>query len=467
MKKKKSFELDMTTGSILGKMLRFAFPLMASSILQLLFNAADVIVVGNYCGEDALAAVGSNGPLINLLTNLFIGLSVGSNVAVARFFGAGDHMSVKKTVQTSMLLSILCGIALIIFGEIFAKDFLVLMKVDTDVIDLSTRYLRMYFIGIPGMLIYNFGSAVLRAIGDTKRPLYFLLLGGLINIAFNLVFVLVFNMGVMGVGIASAISQWISAICVMILLVREKGCYGCKLKELRIYKKFLGIILRVGLPAGLQGTIFSLSNVIIQSSINSFGKSVMAGSSAAANIEAFAYVSMNAFHHATLNFTGQNYGAGKYKRLTRITITGLLCVTVTGLVLGNLIYFLGDKLLLIYARDPLPQTIAAGMTRLKYICIPYALCGIMDVMVGAIRGIGYSIMPMIVSLVGVCGVRLVWINTMFDIPQYHTQDTIYISYAISWGATFLVHVICYIFARKKLKKKIALSSGASETSLTS
>lgn len=436
------------------KMLKFAVPLMLSSILQLLFNAADVVVVGKFAGDDALAAVGCTGSLINLLINLFMGLSVGANVMVARHFGAKRESELKKSVHTSMLISVLGGLLLTGVGVLFTEGILELMETPAEVLPLAALYLRIYFMGMVPNMIYNFGSAILRAIGDTKRPMYFLTLAGIVNVCLNLIFVIAFSWGVAGVAVATVISQTISAVLVVICLLRESGAIRLSLKELKIDKKELLAILRIGIPAGLQGCIFSLSNVVIQKSVNGFGKITVSGNSAASNLEGFVYVSMNAFHQATLSFMSQNYGAGRYDRLKKITVAGILCVTATGLTLGNLEYFFGRTLLNIYTSSE--NVIDAGVVRLSIICTTYFLCGMMDVMVGALRGLGYSFVPMIVSLCGVCGIRLVWLFTVFEMEEYHLVETVYVSYPISWLATFLIHLGSYIFISRKMKKMTGL-----------
>lgn len=436
------------------KMLKFAVPLMLSSILQLLFNAADVVVVGKFAGDDALAAVGCTGSLINLLINLFMGLSVGANVMVARHYGAKRESELKKSVHTSMLLSVLGGLLLTGVGVLFTEGILELMETPAEVLPLAALYLRIYFMGMVPNMIYNFGSAILRAIGDTKRPMYFLTLAGIVNVCLNLIFVIAFSWGVAGVAVATVISQTISAVLVVICMLKESGAIRLSLKELKIDKKELLAILRIGIPAGLQGCIFSLSNVVIQKSVNGFGKVTVSGNSAASNLEGFVYVSMNAFHQATLSFMSQNYGAGRYDRLKKIVVAGILCVTATGLTLGNLEYFFGRTLLNIYTSSE--NVIDAGVVRLSIICTTYFLCGMMDVMVGALRGLGYSFVPMIVSLCGVCGIRLVWLFTVFEMEEYHLVETVYVSYPISWLATFLIHLGSYIVISRKMKKMTGL-----------
>lgn len=448
----KKYEIDMCSGSVFSKMLFFALPLMCSSILQLLFNAADIVVVGRFAGDNALAAVGSNMALINLLTNLFVGLSVGSNVLTAQYYGAKKDRDLKETVHTSMLLSIYSGVLLTVIGLAGARGLLELMQAPPEVLELAVLYLRIYFLGMTSMMVYNFGSAILRAVGDTKRPLYYLLSAGIVNVVLNLFFVIACHMGVAGVGIATVISQTISALLVVRCLVREQGGIHLEIKELSISKEKLAKIMQIGLPAGFQGTVFSLSNVVIQSAVNSFGNIAVAGNSAAANIEGFVYMAMNAFYQATISFTSQNYGAKEYKRIYKILFAGELFVIITGTVLGNLAVFFGETLLGIYS--PSAEVIAAGMMRVRIICSVYALCGVMDVLVGALRGIGYSIIPMIVSLVGACGLRLLWIATVFQIPEYHSLTTIYISYPITWTITLTVHAVTFALAARKVLERV-------------
>lgn len=441
----------MCNGSILKKMLLFAFPLMCSSMLQLLFNAADIVVVGRFAGDNSLAAVGSTSSLINLLTNLFVGLSIGANVLVAQYYGAKKEKDLNETVHTSMLISVFSGIILTVIGIVATRQILTWMSAPPEVLGLAVLYLRVYFLGMTSMMIYNFGSAILRAVGDTKRPLYYLFFSGIVNVILNLIFVVCFHWGVAGVAAATAISQTISAFLVVRCLIAEQGGIHLELKELRIVKDKLFRIMQIGLPAGFQGTVFSLSNVVIQSAINSFGAVVVAGNSAASTIEGFIYMGMNAFYQATISFTSQNYGAKQYKRIHKILLVGELYAIMVGVIFGNLAVFFGDRLLGIYTKSQ--EAIEAGMLRLCIVCAPYALCGMMDVLVGALRGIGYSIMPMVVSLVGACGLRLLWIATVFQMPEYHTQQTIYMSYPITWTITMLVHAICFGLAYKKIMKK--------------
>ena len=456
--KTKQYEMDMCSGPILRKMLMFALPLMLSSILQLLFNAADIVVVGKFAGDNSLAAGGSNTALINLLTNLFIGLSIGANVVAARHYGAKAWDDLRRTVHTAMLLSMLSGALLLVLGVIGAEQMLIWMQTPEEVLPLATVYLRIYFLGMISTMVYNFGSALLRAVGDTKRPLYFLLCAGIINVILNLLFVIGFQMDVMGVAIATVISETVSALLVLRCLVKEKGGIHLELRAMRIDRKKMLQILRIGLPAGFQGVVFALSNVVIQSSVNIFGNIVVAGNSAAANLEGFVYMAMNAFYQTTLSFVSQNYGAGEQKRINRIVLLGEACVIVTGTLLGNMVVFFGNDLLQIYSNNP--EVIAAGMVRLHYISMIYALCGIMDVMVGALRGIGYSIMPMIVSIVGVCVLRLIWLATVFQIPEFHKIETVYLSYPVTWILTSLVYIVFFVWIRIRSARKKSAPSAA-------
>ncbi|MDD6572783.1 MAG: MATE family efflux transporter [Thermoflexaceae bacterium] len=449
MNSTKKYEMNMCEGPLAGKIMLFAVPLMLSSILQLLFNAVDTVVVGRYCGSDSLAAVGSTTSLINLLMNVFIGLSVGTNVLVARYYGAGKEKDVNDTVHTAILSSLIGGVILAVIGFIFAKPLLLLMSSPENVIDLSALYLRIYFLGMPVTLLYNFGSAILRAIGDTRRPLYYLITAGVVNVVLNLIFVICLDMGVAGVAVATIVSQALSAVLVTKCLIDMEGPCHLNIRHLVIKKNKFLEMLRYGLPAGIQGTLFSLSNVIIQSSVNSFGSVIMAGNAAAANLEGFVYVAMNAFHHTALSFTSQNYGGGRYDRINKVLGWCLLFVTIVGGSLGVLFYIFAIPLLSIYSNDM--QVISYGIVRMSFICVPYFLCGLMDTMVGSLRGLGYSVMPMIVSLLGACVFRIVWINTVFQAQR--TLDVLYVSYPISWFATFAIHVICFIIVRRKIGKK--------------
>ena len=454
MARAQKYEMNMTEGALLPKVLLFSLPLIASGVLQLLFNAADMVVVGQWAGKECLAAVGSTGSLINLMVNVFIGLSVGGSVAVARAFGANDPAAVHRSVHTAMSLAIIAGVTVGLIGFIFCRPLLKMM--DNPVLDLATTYMKIYFLGMPFNMVYNFGASILRAVGDTKRPLIYLTIAGVVNVVLNLILVIVFHMNVAGVAIATVASQAVSAVLVVICLMRSHGVVHLDLRELRIHKRQLIDIARVGLPAGLQGSLFSISNVLIQSSVNSFGEVVVAANSAGGNLEGFVYTAMNAIHQAALTFASQNLGAGKIKRVRRSVGVCLLTVLAIGLVLGNLMLLFGEPLLSLYLDDPTAIDLATGVTvleygmkRLSWMLPLYCLCGLMDVAVGTLRGVGYSIMPMIVSLTGACLFRVVWIMTVFAANP--TLDILYMSYPISWALTFGVHMLCYLFiARKKL-----------------
>ena len=448
------YEIDMTHGPILKKLLLFTVPLILSSRLQLLFNAADVVVVGRFAqqGDLCLAAVGSTGSLTSLIVNMFVGLSVGTNVVAARAWGSGDHKAMEDSVHTSMLVSIVSGVILAVVGVIGARVFLEWMNTPEEVIDLSSLYLRIYFAGMPANMIYNFGSAILRSVGDTRRPLIYLIIAGALNVILNLFFVIVLHMDVEGVALATIISQAVSAALVVICLMRSEGGLRLTLKKLRIAGNMLKEIARIGLPAGFQGVLFSISNVMIQSSINAFGATVMAGSSAAGNLEGFVYVGMNAFHQAAVSFSSQNLGAGEYKRIWRIAVVCQVCVTVVGLLMGVGVWFFGSELLRIYTTSQ--EVVNAGLVRLSYVCLPYALCGMMDVMTGSLRGIGYSVMPMLVSILGICVFRVAWIATVCKLPACSDIDFVYLSYPISWIITLIAHTICFVWAMRRVKLKL-------------
>ena len=440
---KKSYEINMCEGPILGKVLIFSIPLMLSGILQLLFNAADVIVVGRFAGSQSLAAVGSTSALINLLINVFMGFSVGVNVLVARYYGGRKERDVSETVHTAVTLSLVCGLILVAVGLALTRPLLELMGTPDDVIDKAVLYMQIYFIGMPANMLYNFGSAILRAVGDTKRPLYYLSAAGVVNVILNLISVIIFHMDVAGVALATIISQAISAVCVLRCLMRHESCLKIRLGELKIHKEKLMGIVKVGLPAGMQGAIFSISNVLIQSSVNSFGSVAMAGNTASSNIEGFVYTSMNAVYQTALSFTSQNYGAKNYKRMTRVLLYCLALVTAVGVIMGDGAVLIGPQLLSIYSSEA--EVIQYGMNRLRICSGLYFFCGLMDVMVGGLRGMGYSVIPMVVSLTGACAFRIVWIYTVFAMDRQLV--TLYWSYPASWLLTFLVHLATYLFIR--------------------
>jgi putative MATE family efflux protein len=444
------YTMDLCHGPLAGKLLRFALPLMASSMLQLLFNAADVVVVGKFAGSASLAAVGSTTYLIHLLTYLFIGLATGANVVAARDWGAGQHAEMHRTVHTAMGLSLISGIGLMTFGLIMARIMLGWMNTTGDILNLATLYLRIYFLGMPAMMVYNFGSALLRAAGDTRRPMLILMLAGVVNFGLNLLFVIRCQMGVAGVGCATAISQYLSAGLILFCLLREKGSLKLYLRKICLRKDKLIKILQIGIPAGIEGIVFSISNVIIQSRINSFGEIVIAGNAACSSMESFIYGGVNTFYQAVMTFVSQNLGAGQMKRIDRSIVLCLIMGLLTGLVLGNLAASFGTFFLGLYATKA--AVIQAGMVRMQIVGRTYALCGLMDVMAGSMCGMGYAVMPTLVTIIGVCGVRLCWIFFMFArIPQ---PWVLYVSYPISWVATVAVHTIFLFWVRRQVRRKL-------------
>ena len=441
--------MDMVNGPIFSQVVRYALPLMLSGILQLLYNAADVVVVGRFAGPTALAAVSSTGSLTALIVNVFMGLSVGTSVVVAQNYGANRFRDVSEAVHTAVAISLLAGVVVAVFGVLAAKPLLQLMKNPPDVIDQSALYMRIYFLGMPVNMIYNFGSAVLRAVGDTKRPLYFLTIAGVVNVLLNLFFVIALKMGVAGVATATVISQAVSMVLTIACLMRSEGSIHLDLKKLRLHKDKLVQIVRIGLPAGIQGSLFSVSNVIIQASINAFGSTVMAANGAAGNLEGFVYVGMNAFHQAALSFSGQNMGARRYDRLNKILLACVGAVSVIGLALGMAAYLGSDFLLAIYTTEP--DVVTIGKIRLLYLCVPYLLCGIMDVFAGQLRGMGASLLPTVVTIVGVCGLRILWVYTIF--AAMGTLEILYLSYPVSWAVTAAAHFVCYLILHRRLAQQ--------------
>lgn len=440
----KTHEIDMCNGPILPKVIAFSLPLMLSGCLQLLFNAADVIVVGRFAGSESLAAVGSTTSLINLLINMFIGLSIGTNVTVALSIGSGDEKGTRDNIHTAVSISLISGAALVVIGLIFTKPLLVLMGAPGDVLEKAALYLKIIFIGMPATMAYNFGSAILRATGDTRRPLYFLSFAGIVNVILNLFFVIILHMDVAGVALATITAQCISACLILACLCRMEGPCQLNIKGLYIQPVNLRKMLKIGLPAGIQSSLFSFSNVLIQSSINSFGALVVAGNSAGTSIEQFVYISMNAVHQATVSFTSQNTGARKPERINRILFSSLGLVVIVGIFMGAMVNLFAYPLLSIYSTDP--AVIAAGRERLLWISAPYFLCGVMEIFMGIMRGLGYAITPMVVSLSGACLFRIVWIATIF--AQFPAMDVLLVSYPVSWILTALIHLLTYLYARK-------------------
>ena len=447
--KKNKYEIDMCNGSIMDKLISFSLPLMLSGILQLMFNAVDIVVVGRFSGSQALAAVGSTTALINIFTNLFIGISLGANVLAARFYASGKEKEMSETVHTAITLALISGIIMAGVGLLLAKLALELMGTPSDVIELSTLYMRIYFCGMPFFMLYNYGAAILRAVGDTKRPLIFLIISGVANAGLNMILVIIFHLGVAGVGIGTVISQLISCILVLRCLYKSEGCYQLRFSKLRIQKVYLRQIFQVGIPAGIQSTVINFSNALLQSSVNSFGSTAMAGYTAANNILGFLYASVNAVTQACMSFTSQNYGVGKYKRMDRVLINCLILSVVISGVLGCGSYAFGTEVLKVYTEDP--NVIQCGLEILSMTTVTYFLCGIMDLFPGALRGMGRSGVPMILSIIGTVGTRIVWIFMLF--PQHRSLKFLFISYPASWLFTIVMQVICFYFVRKQVHAK--------------
>ena len=447
--KKNRYEIDMCNGSVMDKLISFSIPLMLSGILQLLFNAVDIIVVGRFTGSHALAAVGSTTALINVFTNLFIGVSLGANVLAARFYAANREREMSETVHTAITFALISGVVMVFVGLLFSRGALELMDTPADVIEQSTLYMRIYFSGMPFFMMYNYGAAILRAIGDTKRPLMFLIIAGITNALLNLLLVIVFHLGVAGVAIATVIAQMISCILVLRCLYKTDSCYQLRFSKLVLKWDCLKQIFQVGIPAGIQSTVINFSNVLLQSSVNSFGSVAMTGYTAANNIFGFLFASVNSITQACMSFTSQNYGVGKWKRMDKVLRNCILLSVIVSILLGGGSYIFGPELLKIYTSDQ--AVIQCGMEILLYTTVTYFMCGLMDLFPGALRGMGYSAVPMLLSVIGTVGTRVVWIFWIF--PKHRELDVLFISYPASWLVTIILQVICYYFVRKKVKKK--------------
>lgn len=442
--KNNKYEIDMCNGTIMDKLVSFSLPLMLSGILQLMFNAVDIIVVGQFTGSEALAAVGSTTALIAVFTNLFIGISLGANVLAARFYASGKNKEMSETVHTAIALAFVSGMIMAVVGLLFSRLALEIMGTPDNVIDQSTLYMRIYFLGMPFFMLYNYGAAILRAVGDTRRPLMFLVVAGVTNAVLNMILVIVFHLGVAGVAIATIISQLISCILVLRCLYMTDSSYQLRFSRLCMKKFYLVQIFQVGIPAGVQSTVINISNALLQSSVNSFGSTAMAGYTAANNILGFLYASVNAVTQACMSFTSQNYGVGKYKRMDRVLLDCGILSFVIALVLGCGSYMLGGEILKIYTEDP--EVIRCGVEILSITTVPYFLCGIMDLFPGALRGMGHSGVPMILSIIGTVGTRIVWIFWIF--PQHRSLYTLFISYPASWFITIVLQVVCFVFVRR-------------------
>ena len=446
---KRNKSIDMLNGAILPNVIRYTIPIFLTSVLQLLFNATDLVVVGQFCGSLSVSAIGVTGSITTLIINLFLGLSVGAGVAVAHGVGCDNKEAVTKTVHTALPTALVSGVFLTFFGVCFSKKFLQLMGTPENVLNLATIYMQIYFCGITFSMVYNFCASILRAVGDTKSPLIFLSIGGVINVSLNIIFVTAFDMNVAGVALATIIAQAFSAVMVVITLCKRTDDCKLLIRKIRFYKDELLRIIRIGLPAGIQGALFSISNVLIQSSVNSFGDVFIAGNSAAANLEGFVYVLLAAFQQAAVNFIGQNTGARKFKRIKKIFWTCIISVSISGFALGTLVYVFGKQLLSIYITDS-KLAIEYGLLRLAFICFPYFLCGLVEVTTGALRGLGSSLAPMVISILGICGVRLIWIYTIFQIENFHTPQCLFLSYTISWILTFGLQLAAFLILYKRL-----------------
>ncbi|MBR5246272.1 MAG: MATE family efflux transporter [Clostridia bacterium] len=443
--------IDMVNGPLFKNVITYTIPIILTGVLQLLFNAADLIIVGRFCGSVSVAAVGATGSITNLIVNLFVGLSVGAGVTVAQAIGANDHKKTHRAVHTAIPIALVGGVILTIVGICFSETFLIWMGTPENVLPLSALYMKIYFAGVIFIMIYNFCSSILRAAGDTKSPLIFLTLAGIINVGLNVIFVTVLHLNVAGVALATTISQGVSAFLVVIALIKRDDSCQLHFSQLRFYKDEFLQMIKIGLPAGIQGSLFSISNVVIQSSINTFGDVFMSGNAAALNIEGFMFVALNAFHQTTLNFTGQNIGARNYRRAKNVFLVCLGSVFVIGLMVSLGVLFSGKFLLEIYLPNA-PEAVEYGLLRLKWLCLSYCLLGMMDVSGGGLRGMGVSLAPMIISVVGVCGVRIGWIYTIFQIPEFHLPQYIYLSYTVSWGITFVAQTVTYFITYNKKKK---------------
>lgn len=445
---KSKYEIDMTNGSIMDKLVSFSLPLMVTSILQLMFNAVDIIVVGRFSGSDALAAVGATTALINIFTNLFIGISMGANVLCARYYAAGQDKEMSESVHTAIALALISGVLMAVVGFAAAGWALGLMDTPPDVIGQSTLYMKIYFLGMPFFMLYNYGAAVLRAVGDTKRPLFFLLFAGMANVELDLLLVIVIPLGVAGVAIGTVASQMVSSILVLHCLYKSEGSYQVRFSRLSVKGFYVKRIFQVGIPAGIQSTVINFSNALLQSSVNSFGSIAMAGYTAANNILGFLYVSVNAVTQACMSFTSQNYSVKKPKRMDRVLLDCILLSAGISLILGVGAWAFGSQVLRIYTTEA--DVIQCGLEILSITTVPYFLCGIMDLFPGAMRGMGYSAVPMVLSIIGTVGTRILWIYGFF--PYHRSLHFLFISYPGSWIATIVMQAVCFFFVRKRCRK---------------
>jgi len=451
----KKHDMDMCNGSLFSKILSFALPIIAMSILQLLFNAADMITVGRFSGKEALAAVGATSALINLIVNTFMGLTAGTVVVVAQDYGAGNASGLSDSINTSIAISIISGLIVMVMGLVFCKPLLILMGTPEDILDLSVLYMKIYFLGVPATMIYNFGAAILRAVGDSRRPMYYLVISGILNVILNLFFVISLHMSVDGVAWATVISQFLSMALVIICLSRS-NIIGIRFipRQIHIDRHKLKKILRIGLPAGIQSALFSVSNVMIQSAVNSFGSVLVAASSAAGNVEGFISTAMNAYYNAAISFTGQNMGAKKYDRIDSIAKVCTVLIFATWVLMSGAILLFGKSLLGLYTSDS--EVIELGMLKLKVLMVAYFTCGVMCVFPGLTRGMGYSVSPMICTLIGACLMRVVWLKTVF--AWYPTVVVLFACYPVTWGLAGLGQVGIFFYARNRIRKSSAFAA---------
>lgn len=438
-----------TDGSLLHSMLTFALPIMAMNLLQLLFNAADMVVVGRFDGSAALAAVGATGSLINLIVNLFMGLSVGTSVVVARDYGARKVEAIRQSVHTSIAVSLVGGAIATTIGLLFCAPLLRWMGTPEDILSAATLYMRILFAGMPASMVYNFGAAILRAVGDSKRPMYFLVVSGAVNVVLNLIFVAVLRLGVAGVAWATIISQYLAMGLIMASLMKNEGPLRFNWRRLRIHGLKLAQILKIGVPAGLQSVLFSISNVLIQSAVNSFGTTMVAANAAASNVEGLVSTTMNSYYQAAITFTGQSVGAGDYDRIDVIAKISTGLIFGTWIVVGGLVLFFGRPLLAIYTADP--AVIDLGMLRMKVMMAVYFTCGIMNVFPGLTRAMGYSVLPMLSTLVGACLMRIVWLATVFK--WYPTEFVLFAVYPVTWALAGLGQVASFFYARSQIRRR--------------
>ena len=452
MKRTKKYQSNMLEGPLLPSVIAYTIPIILTSLLQLFFNAADLVVVGRFCGSLSVGAVGATGSVTALIVNLFVGLSIGGGVAVAHGIGSRNEQQIREAVHTAVPLALIGGVILTVVGVTLSRPLLVLMGTPENTLPLSALYMKIYFCGITFTVTYNFCAAILRAAGDTKSPLIFLSTAGVVNVVLNLIFVTVFHMNVAGVALATTVSQGIAAILVVRALMKRTDACHLDLRKLHIDKHQLKKIIRIGLPAGIQSSLFSISNVTIQSSINSFGDVLVSGNAAAANLEGFLYASINAFSQTTVNFVGQNVGARQYRRANQTVWICQSCALVVGVTLGVLLYTFGESLLGIYISDSY-EAIQYGMIRFSYVATCYFLMGLLDVSTGGLRGYGQSFGPMLISVLGICGIRVLWVLTIFQLPAFHSPEWLYMSYPISWSVTLVAQMMLFFHIRNKFLHK--------------